>query len=472
MNRIARNVLIGAGAGLLATGAMSLAMAGFKTWGALGEPPPRKLTRKIFSRMGLPIRSRSALNLTALAGHFAYGACLGALFGLLPSKAHSAYGGAAYGMAIWSSNYAGWIPIAKLMRWPSDDRPGRATSMILSHLVFGSVLGAAVSKFSPERRESLRGKVVVVAGGSRGLGFAIANEAVKRGAKVALCARDEDEVKRAARALRKDEADVFAEVCDLRNEGETREFVARVENALGPIDVLVANAATIRVGPIESMTADDFHEAMASTFDTALHSSLSVLHGMIARKKGSLVFISSIGGKIGFPHLATYSAAKFAEVGYAESLSAETAKHGVHVLTVVPGLMRTGSQLHAEFSSEDEFAWFGLSATAPLISIDADRAARRILDAVEKKKTYLAFTPEARIAGRTNSLLREVWATAMTLTASMLPNAKDHAPHHKADEGEWIAGLSESSAVQLAERRGRSAAKRYGQIGTPQTGRS
>ena len=87
---------------------------------------------------------------------------------------------------------------------------------------------------------------------------------------------------------------------------------------------------------------------------------------MRARGEGTLAFITSIGGKIGVPHLAPYSSAKFAEVGFAQALRAEVAKDGVHVLTVVPGLMRTGSPTHAQFGgdAEKEYAWFTASANA------------------------------------------------------------------------------------------------------------
>lgn len=192
---------MGAGAGIVATGAMSLLMAGFAKAGALGEPPPRKLTRRVFRRLEMPFHSRNAENVASLLAHFGYGALLGALFGLLPRTAQSRRSGAAYGLAIWASNYAGVIPWANLMPPPSRDRPGRPTAMIAAHLVYGAVLGGLFAK--ARAKELVRDRVVVVCGGSRGLGLAMAREAAARGAKVAICARNVNELRQAEDQLRK-----------------------------------------------------------------------------------------------------------------------------------------------------------------------------------------------------------------------------------------------------------------------------
>jgi hypothetical protein len=107
---------------------------------------------------------------------------------------------------------------------------------------------------------------------------------------------------------------------------------------------------------------------------------------MIERRRGHILNVTSIGGKLSVPHLLPYSGAKFAAVGFTQGLGAEMRRHGIKVTNVSPGLMRTGSHLHAQFKGRqaNELTWFGLSASAPLIAMDASRAARQIVSALER----------------------------------------------------------------------------------------
>jgi NAD(P)-dependent dehydrogenase (short-subunit alcohol dehydrogenase family) len=439
----------GALAGLLATAAMSLVMLGAKRLGALGEPPPRRLVRRITAGLGPAAPRGRALDAAALAAHFAFGASVGTLFGLFPPTARTSGGGALYGLGVWAVNYAGWLPKVGLMPPARRDRPGRQPAMIVAHLVFGAALAVAHRRLW-SNLESLRGKVVVVAGGTRGLGLAVARELLRHGARVAICGRSRPSVERARSSLSAlPGAIVMADTCDLRSEPQTRDFFERVTRELGPIDVAVANAATISVGPLESLTLSDFELAMLNVFGTALRTTMAVLPGMRKRCSGSIVMISSIGGKLGLPHLAPYSAAKFAQVGFAEALHAEVAQDGVRVLTVVPGLMRTGSHVHARFSgdSERELQWFGASAVAPLLSIDPDRAARRVVRAIARGDRFLTFTPAARVGGWLHDVAPNAWSLLFAIVGRLLPSIVSRPAH--ADEGQAILDRSSSRWSRL-----------------------
>lgn len=104
-----------------------------------------------------------------------------------------------------------------------------------------------------------------------------------------------------------------------------------VEKALGPVDVLVNNAGTILVGPLEHMTLEDFEEVMRVNFWGAVHATLAVLPGMRRRGEGRVVNIAPVGGKVAFPHLLPYTASKFALVEFSEGLRAELCKNGIWV---------------------------------------------------------------------------------------------------------------------------------------------
>lgn len=464
MLRLLLRVVSGVVAGAAATGVMSLAMLGAKRWGLLGEPPPRRLTRLLLSPLG-PAKPRGrALDAAALAAHFGFGAAVGALFSLLPAPARGQVGGTLFGAAVWAVNYAGWLPRLGLMPPPSADRPGRPSSMLAAHLVFGAALSLAHRKLW-SAPEELQGKVVVVCGGSRGLGRALAQELVRLGARVAICGRSAESLESTQRWLEGLGNPVLAQVCDLRLEDQTRAFLDRVRSELGPIDVIIANAATIEVGPVETLSPDDFDSAMSEIFGSAVRASLAVLPEMRSRGRGSIVFISSIGGKLGVPHLAPYSAAKFAVVGFAEALRGEVAKDGVHVLTVAPGLMRTGSHLHARFrgDAERELMWFGASAMLPLVSIDTNRAARLVVRSIAQRRRFLTFTPTAHLGLWVHDYLPSVWSSLASLAGWLLPRATGEAVPSAGREGQELAESSGSALVGLIASASQPLAVRHGQ---------
>jgi NAD(P)-dependent dehydrogenase (short-subunit alcohol dehydrogenase family) len=399
-----------------------------------------------------------------MLAHAAYGACVGGVFALLPGRVKTPSGGRLFGLGVWALNYSGLLPEFGLMPPVRKDRFGRPTSMIAAHLAYGTALAAFERELSPISAD-LRGKVVVVCGGSRGLGRALAGELVQRGARVAICGRAPDAVERAQRWLQGLGAAVLADVCDLRDEGQTRTFLRRVALELGPVDVLIANAATIDVGPVEALRPSDFNATMSEIFGSAMNAALTVLPAMRTRGQGTIAIISSIGGKLGIPHLAAYSSAKFAQVGFAEALGAEVAQDGVRVLTVAPGLMRTGSHVHATFRGqpERELIWFGASAIAPLVSIDATRAARHIVRAIARGERYLTFTPAAYIGSWLHDATPNLWAAIASLAARLLPGAHGRETSSIGYEGTAVIENSSSRLVRWIAGGSAALATKYGQ---------
>src|SRR5581483_5724484 len=152
------------------------------------------------------------------------------------------------------------------------------------------------------------------------------------------------------------------------------------------VDILVNNASIIQVAPVEALGPREFQHAMAVNFWGVVHPTLAGLPRMRARRRGRIVTITSIGGKVSVPHLLPYGAAKFAAVGFSEGLRAELARDGISVTTIVPGLMRTGSILNAVFKGPHraEFAAFSVLGSLPLVSMDAERAARQIVAATRR----------------------------------------------------------------------------------------
>lgn len=247
---------------------------------------------------------------------------------------------------------------------------------------------------------SFRGKTVLITGGTRGLGLVMARRLAREGANLAVCARDPEEVRRAHEELAEYGTRVVALACDLRDQEQVHMFVEEARQHLGEIDVLINNAGTISVGPVETMTLDDFYDAMAINYFAALHTILEVLPAMRQRRQGRIVNVTSIGGKISVPHLLPYSASKFALVGLSEGLRAELAKDGIVVTTVCPFLMRTGSPRNAYFKGQHwaEYAWFTLSDSIPGIAMKAERAARQIINACRYGKSEVVLSLPGKLA--------------------------------------------------------------------------
>jgi short-subunit dehydrogenase len=280
-------------------------------------------------------------------------------------------------------------------------------------------------------RSRFAGETALVTGGSRGLGLLIAERLGRRGCRVMICARDAEELAAAGDRLREQGIDADTFVCDLTDPQTADRLVHAVQRRFGRLDILVNNAGVIQVGPLKGLTGEDFEQAWQTMFAGPLRLTLAVLPQMRARHSGTIVNIASIGGRIPVPHLLPYVAAKHAMAGFSSGLRAELAGDGISVTTVVPGLMRTGSHRAAEFSgqADREFAWFSLLASLPLLSGSANRAARAVVRAAERRRPELVFTPAAKVGCRLYALAPATATRLLGLAGRLLP-ATGSAPEH------------------------------------------
>lgn len=272
-----------------------------------------------------------------------------------------------------------------------------------------------------------KGASALVTGASRGLGFAIARELAARGARLLICARDATALDQAAWKLHDAGAEVYAVPCDVTDPRATERLVAEAEMRYGGIDVLVNNAGVIQVGPLASMDEADFRTAMETMFFAPLRLVLAVAPIMRGRGGGTIVNVSSLGGRIAAPHLLPYDSAKFALAGLSEGLRAELAADRISVTTVIPGLMRTGSHLGAQFrgQTQREYAWFAAAAGLPGLSMDADRAARAVVRAAEYRRPEIILGAAAHAVVRMHGLAPATTTRLLTVTARLLRAATE-----------------------------------------------
>lgn len=267
--------------------------------------------------------------------------------------------------------------------------------------------------------------LALVVGASRGLGLLIARELGDLGHRLVICSRNRAELDEAAESLRGRGYSVRAEVCDVSDAPGVIDLVEAVERDDGPIEVLVCVAGVIQVGPLDALRRRHFEEAVDIMLWGPVNTALAVAPAMQRRGRGRIGVIASVGGLIAAPHLLPYSTAKFGAVGFTRGLRSELAGSGVTVTTVAPGLMRTGSHIRAKFVGKhpNEYAWFASAASLPLLSMDAERAAGRIVYAILAGRSDLTLTPLAWVAPRVAALFPRLTAGLLGVTTRLLPKA-------------------------------------------------
>jgi short-subunit dehydrogenase len=325
------------------------------------------------------------------------------------------------------------------------------TAVGLSAVALGLLLVS--TRLRRQARYSFRNRTVIITGASRGLGLELARQLAHEGARLWLVARSAEDLDRAAAELRLTGTFVETIAADLRDEGDIDRVVSRIVQTDPVIDVVVNNAGTIVVSPFEHAQPEDFEESLATHFWAPFHVIRKTLPHMQRGGDGRIVNISSIGGRVGVPHLAAYAAGKFALTGFSESLRAELAKSGIYVTTVTPGLMRTGSYVGVQLRGQHqkELRWFAALADTPLIALQTSRAARQIIEATRRGRAAITPLWYARAAQIMEAVAPNTFAAVASLldrrvlpSADSSPNAERSVRATDVDPGAVKATLSEA----------------------------
>jgi short-subunit dehydrogenase len=183
----------------------------------------------------------------------------------------------------------------------------------------------------------LKGATAIVTGGSRGIGPHIAEALAGQGVRVALVARSEQELEANARTLSAAGADVVAFPADVASSAGRRELVRSVERRFGPVDVLVNNAGGDLQREFHSLTEEEILGLLELNLTSAIMLTRLVLPGMLERRRGHVVSISSMAGRVSFPYTEAYAAAKDGLIAFTRVLRADYRTRGVSGSTLILG---------------------------------------------------------------------------------------------------------------------------------------
>lgn len=187
----------------------------------------------------------------------------------------------------------------------------------------------------------LSGKVALVTGGNRGIGKAIALRLAAFGADVAICGREESTLAATAEELRSSGARVHSQRADVTGAADVTSLIQQSEAALGPVSILVNNAGMGLFGPLHEKTEAEWDTLMNTNLKSVFLVSRAVIPGMIQRKSGDIINISSLAGKSTFAGGAVYCASKWAVQGLSGCMAEDLRTYGIRVSTVCPGSVFT-----------------------------------------------------------------------------------------------------------------------------------
>ena len=195
--------------------------------------------------------------------------------------------------------------------------------------------------------DALRGQVTIVTGAGRGLGRATALALARAGARVGVVARSEEQLAETVRGVTEAGGQAWAVVADVSDAASVERMAGEVERALGPVDLLVNNAGTMGpLGPMWEADPGDWWHAIEVNLRGPYLCARALLPGMIQRRYGRIINVSSNAATVAVAHMGAYVIAKTALLRFTENLSAELINSGVHVFAISPGTVRTAMTEH------------------------------------------------------------------------------------------------------------------------------
>ena len=226
-------------------------------------------------------------------------------------------------------------------------------------------------------------KIAVITGGSKGIGYAIAETLLKAGAKVFICARDKAELKRALEKLSQS-GEANGEICDVRSESQVKMMIDECVRVFGGVDILVNNAGVGFIGQtVEEMSPDKFRQTLETNLFGVFYACHYAIPELKKRGGGYIINISSLAGQNAHPKMAAYNASKFGLNGFSEALMQEVRQDNIKLSYICPGSVNT---YFGGGEPSDEQAW----------QLQSEDIAQTVLNLLEMDERALPSKVEIR----------------------------------------------------------------------------
>lgn len=299
-----------------------------------------------------------------------------------------------------------------------------------------------------------RGRVVAISGGSRGLGLVLARQLADGGARLALIARDRDELDRARREIESVGASCFVVVADITDESAATSAIESIAAHYGALDALINNAGVMQIGPLSHMKDADFESAMLLHFWAPLWLCRAATPHLEASGNGRIVNIASVGGRIAAPLMAPYIASKFALVGLSDALRNELGARKILVTTVCPGSMRTGSHVQIGFKGarKAEYGVLKHLIAMPGGAIEAEAAAKIVIDAMRHGDPHVTFPFPVHLAALAYAIFPNTAGVLVRLAMRFVPKSDDESGDSAIAGHDLESEMPPSKLTVLADR--------------------
>ena len=226
-------------------------------------------------------------------------------------------------------------------------------------------------------------KIAVITGGSKGIGYAIAETLLKAGVKVFICARDKAELKRALEKLSQS-GEANGEICDVRSESQVKMMIDECVRVFGGVDILVNNAGVGFIGQtVEEMSPDKFRQTLETNLFGVFYACHYAIPELKKRGGGYIINISSLAGQNAHPKMAAYNASKFGLNGFSEALMQEVRQDNIKLSYICPGSVNT---YFGGGEPSDEQAW----------QLQSEDIAQTVLNLLEMDERALPSKVEIR----------------------------------------------------------------------------
>lgn len=270
------------------------------------------------------------------------------------------------------------------------------------------------------KMRKIKGKKILITGASSGIGKAVALECARRGAVLALAARGEERLRQVGDELRVSFPQIASPLifpCDVAKKEEVDCLLEKCKEKMGNVDILISNAGVGVYGSTERTVSSDYEWIMDVNFFGTVHCLLGVIPLMKQAGEGLIVCVSSVAALYGVPYLGAYGASKAAVAALCQSLEAELYPLGIKVMIVYPGYTQT------DFFRKEKMVGGGRRPAGPYAP--PEKAARSIIEAVEKGRRKLVLSWEGKALYSTRAFLPGFVAWAMRRLAARLKDSKE-----------------------------------------------